>query len=127
MSVIAIVGFALAAGALSVFLKQYKAEYAMLVSVAAAAAALLMAAGMILPALREIEALAEKSGVNAEYIKVLLKALGICYISELAAGSCRDAGETSLAAKIELACKAAIVILSLPMIKQLIELVMKLT
>ena len=123
MSIISIVGFALIAGALSVVLRQNRPEYAMTVSIAAGAAILFMILGLALPVVREIEGLASRAELDTVDIAVLLKALGICYIVELAADACRDAGESSLASKIELGGKLSIVILSLPMITRLVELV----
>ena len=43
-----------------------------------------------------------------------VKALGIAYISEFAADTCRDFGQSALAAKAEFAGKCAIFILCVP-------------
>ena len=124
--IISVIGFALIAGAFSVVLKQYKLEYSMLLSIAAAVIILFSVISMALPVVNEIKELAEKAKIETGHMQILLKALGICYIAELAASACRDAGETSLASKIELACKVSIVVLSLPMIRQIVEIVTKL-
>ena len=49
---------------------------------------------------------------------ILLKTLGVCFLTQLSADSCRDAGEGALAAKVELAGKLFIVILALPLFQQ---------
>ena len=122
MNIIPIVGFALIAGALSVVLRHNRPEFAMPVSIAAGAAILAMLLGMCIPILKELESLAARAKVNPDDFSVLLKALGICYIAQLAADACRDAGESSMASKIELGGKLAIVSLSLPMVIRLVEL-----
>lgn len=55
-------------------------------------------------------------------VQVLLKALGIAYITELSAALCRDTNETSLAAGVELAGKAEILVISFPLLRQVIEI-----
>ena len=125
MNVVTIIGFALMAGALSVVLKEIRAEYAMAITVAAGAAVLLMLVGMSLPVISEIESLAKQANIATETVGILLKALGICYIAELAASACRDSGQTSIASKIDLAGKIAVVVLSLPMVRQLVDMIIK--
>ena len=56
------------------------------------------------------------------YVKVLIKAAGIAYIVDFASGLCRDAGEGSVASYVELAGKCEIVLLSLPVAGELIEI-----
>ena len=61
-------------------------------------------------------------GVEAEYFKVALKALGIGYITSFAADSCRDAGQSALASKAELAGKCAVWMLSLPLVVSVLKI-----
>lgn len=56
------------------------------------------------------------------YHGVLLRSLGIALSVEFAADICRDAGEDSTAGRLELAGKIAILILSLPLLKELLDL-----
>lgn len=63
------------------------------------------------------------AGINSGYIKTAFKALGICYISELSASSCRDCGETALAGIIDLTARGAVALLMLPLLKEFIEIV----
>lgn len=54
---------------------------------------------------------------------ILLKALGIAFLTELTAGICRDSGEATLATWVETAGKLEILLLSLPLIRSVISLV----
>lgn len=58
----------------------------------------------------------------AVYIETILKALGVAIISESAADICRDCGESAIAAKVEFAAKASIMLLALPVVKSLLTL-----
>lgn len=50
----------------------------------------------------------EDLSYGKEYFPIILKVLGIAYITEFAAAICQDAGEKSIASKVELAGKIAI-------------------
>lgn len=56
------------------------------------------------------------------YIETVLKAFGIGLISQVTSDVCRDCGENAIAARVELAAKASIMLLSLPVIKSLLLL-----
>ncbi len=59
------------------------------------------------------------------YFEIVLKALGIAYITSFAADVCRDYGYSSLAQLAELSGKISILILSLPLVKSLLNTVSK--
>ena len=58
----------------------------------------------------------------ADYVKTLLKAAGIAYVVDFAAGLCRDAGEGGIASYVEMAGRCEIVLLTLPIAKELLEI-----
>ena len=57
-----------------------------------------------------------------DYFKVMLKGLGVAYLSCIGADMCRDCGEAGLAGRIELAAKLEILAIAFPLVKSLIEL-----
>ncbi len=65
-----------------------------------------------------------KSDINIEYIDVVLKIIGIAYISQFASQICLDAGEGSIASKIELAGKVIIMVMSAPILMGLVEMIL---
>lgn len=60
-------------------------------------------------------------GLAYSHFYVALKALGICVITGFIADVCRDAGQTALANKAELAGRCAVFILSLPLLSSLLD------
>lgn len=56
------------------------------------------------------------------YLPYLMKSMGISLLSTTAADLCRDCGESSIASKLELIGKCEIVILSIPLLKELLQL-----
>lgn len=123
---ISVIAFALIAAILAVILKQYRPEYAMILTVAAGCGILLLIVSTVMPVLDQAGTLIERTGIDSTYFAVLVKALGLCYLTQFAADLCNDAGQTSLAGKIELAGKTAVVLLALPVITGLVELILTL-
>ena len=64
----------------------------------------------------------EDLSYGKEYFPIILKVLGIAYITEFAAAICQDAGERSIASKVELAGKIAIFFAAIPVFTSLLDL-----
>jgi len=126
MGVAQVIGFGLVAAALIVLMRQHRPEFALLISIAGGLGLLLYVAAAALPVLSQAQGILSRTKIPGTYLKILLQALGICYLTQFAADACRDAGESSIASKIELAGKVAVVVLALPLFSQLIDVIGKL-
>ena len=73
-----------------------------------------------------LEDLAQKSSINMVFLKTILKIIGVAYIAEFGAQIVRDAGQDSIASKIELSGKVLIMVMAIPIITVIIETVVKL-
>ncbi|HIU30746.1 MAG TPA: stage III sporulation protein AD [Candidatus Caccousia avistercoris] len=121
MNVVALAGLAILAAILAVMLRRYHAEYGMILSLAAGAVILLALLSSLSPALEEARSLLQAAALPGESLVILFKALGVCWLAQFAADSCRDAGEGALASKIELAGKTAVLLITLPLFGQVAE------
>ncbi|HHV32109.1 MAG TPA: stage III sporulation protein AD [Clostridiales bacterium] len=119
MNIIGIAGIAIIAAVMAAMIKRYHQEYAILISIAAGIIILLEIFANVFPVIQQINTLISSAGISAEYLLILLKALGICFLTQFAADSCRDSGESALASKVELAGKLAIVVMSLPLFESI--------
>lgn len=111
---------------LVVLLRQYRPEIAVGLSIAAGTGVTLLLLGMLAEPLRTVSNWLVKGGVDEDVITLLLKALGICLLTQMTADVCRDAGDSSLAARAELAGKGAILLLILPVFVQIVDLAVSL-
>ena len=109
------------AAALALVLRQYRPEYAILVSLGCSVVVLLWLIGGIARVIEELDALLEASLLSRDLIQVVMKCLGVCVLTELAGQTCRDAGENAIAAKAELAGKVTLVLVSLPLFERLLQ------
>ena len=65
-----------------------------------------------------------KSGINKDYLVLLSKVTGISYIIELTTNICKDAGNTSIASKVEMLGKVSIVVLTIPILTTVISTIL---
>ena len=70
----------------------------------------------------EFQTIIEVSGVDDGLFSGVLKVVGIAYLTEYAAGICRDAEAESLSKKIQLAGKVSIFAVSLPLVRALVNM-----
>ena len=116
-----ILALCLTTAAFCVIIKRKNSEYALLLSIAAGVCITLLLLKNITAPIMAISEKLDEYGVQGEYFKVALKAVGIGYVTSFIADACRDSGQTSLAAKAELAGKCAVFLLSVPLIISVLE------
>ena len=126
MNIIAFVGAGIIGTVLSVVLKQYKPECSMYITLITGMLMLGAAVSAVKPALDMISSYMEIADPDSEYAEILIKTLAVCYLTQMAGESCSDAGETSIAAKIALAGKIAVVLIALPLFEKLMEVIKQL-
>ena len=106
--------------------KKYSPEYAIVVTIVASGTVLMFLVFILKDVFLSVADIFDKTGLDKGIFKLVLKALGLCYLSEFASDICRDFGQTSLAAKVELAGKISIVVLTFPLIRQILSAVTEL-
>ncbi|ACL76261.1 stage III sporulation protein AD [Ruminiclostridium cellulolyticum] len=126
MDILQIVCIGIVAVALSSVIKAQKPELALQVSLITGILIFMLVVVKLSAVIDFIKTFSQKADIDSEYISILLKIVGIAYISEFGAEVCKDAGESSIASKIELAGKVTIVVLAVPIITSLLDLVVKL-
>lgn len=119
MEIFKICAVLLSAALIAVIIKEQNRGMHCLISVTGTLIASFFAIQCISPI---IEFLSGIDSVKNEIFQAMLKVLGISLLTEISSSMCRDVGETSLAVGIDLCGKAEILILSLPLFKELIEL-----
>lgn len=111
----------IAVSLLALSLRQQRPEYAMLLSLACGLFVLFFLVGKMGNIFSQLQDLMTGLSGQSELTEIVLKALGICIVAELGSQCCRDAGETAIATKVELAAKAALVLMSIPIFQTVLE------
>lgn len=66
------------------------------------------------------------SGVNTSIYSIILKIIGIGYLTEFTASICNDTGNSSLGDKVLLGGKIVILVMAIPIVTSILEIVMEL-
>ena len=114
-------GAALIAVSAGLFLKDRHRDLSAVVSVCAGVVLIFGALGcaeQIAGFIREVTSGSSASG----YVPVLLKAVGFSILTEISAGICSAAGEEGLARAVGIVGRCEIVLLSLPYVRELVEI-----
>lgn len=114
MEVTRILGLAVVAVVLCVLLRQHKPEYAVFISIATTILLMVFSLGLIDQMITSISSILKSSNINEQYFNILLKVIAISYLTQFTADICKDAQETAIAAKVELAGRITILIMALP-------------
>ena len=126
MNIASIVGIGIVAAALSVVLKKFGGTSSLFVSIAASLLILYAVLMSLSPLIGLVDELSESANAESAYITILMKALAVCFITQLAADSCRDSGEGAIASKRELAGRTAVLLLAVPLFESILGIVKEL-
>lgn len=126
LTIYALIAIALISLALIMLLKQYRPELALLASVASALILLIYGVAKSGEIISAVRAMTEQAGIDEQNVMLVLKALGICYIVQIAKDICADSGQTALADRIDFIGKVTVVAMSLPMLTQILGIVTQL-
>ena len=112
-------GAAVVSLALLLTLKGLKSDTATFVRATISVSAVAAVVGALSPAVSFARAQLDTSG--GDYGETMLKALGITYLTFICSSVCRDCGETSVASGVEAVGKAELILLSLPFLRQILQ------
>ena len=116
ISVIGIAGIVLA-----ILVKEAKPEYSFYLTFPPGIAILFFSAGRLSDLLGSIREIQQYLPIENTYMDLLLKMVGITYVGQFPASTCRDAGYASVAGQIELFARLSVLAISMPILTALLE------
>lgn len=122
--IISVCGICICASLMCKITERYTKEQAVMLSIAVCIFVFVLILSDIPVIFGKIDELVSMSDLNADYLKIVFKALGICYMTQFSADICRDCGESAAASVAEIFGKIQLIVLSLPLFENLIENVM---
>ena len=125
MEIFQIVGLGLIATILIVIVKDARPEFTILISIVTGIIIFSMILSKLVYVVDTISTLSNRVDVNISYFNTILKIIGMAYIVEFASQISRDAGQDSIAMKIELGGKVLIMVLAIPILLALMDLIIK--
>lgn len=121
-------GISLICLTLSLILRRWSGEVGVIVKAAAVVVMASLCLVALSPAISFVGRLADRAAATgvSEGVGVLMRAMAVAFLTHVCASVCRDCGEATLASYVEMAGKAEMLILSLPLIENILDTVTKL-
>lgn len=104
-------------------LSQSEKNTALLLSILVCCMVFTAVGSLFQPVIAFIDKLQDLTNINKNMISVLLKVVGIGYISEITTNLCKDIGNTALSKVLQILSLVTLLILSIPIFQQLLELI----
>ena len=106
---------------LAIIFKKTKEEYSLYISITACFVILFLGIGKLEVILDAIDQLQGYIQMNKAYVGILIKIIGITYVTEISSSLCKDSGYTAIGDQIELVGKLSILAISMPIMLALLE------
>ncbi len=103
-------------------LRQMKPEFAPLAVLAGAALIIAALTDSLFEVSGSVDRMMELAGLEKENVSILMKALGICVVTQFASDICYDNSCSTIASAVETAGRIGAVSLAMPMIKTVAQL-----
>ena len=117
-----VIGVALVTAITVIILKSVKPELAFAAMLTGVIVILFAIIDMLRDTFVVFTELSALTGIDDSIVKILLKIIGIGYLTEFSSELLTDFGSTSLASKVELCGKITIFVLSIPILRALLML-----
>jgi stage III sporulation protein AD len=121
-----VVGMGLMATVLLMVMRDERRDVSMLLRLAVGVAMMIVIIPDIARVVSSVVRISELASIPVQYLALLLKVIGISYLTVFVAQLAADSGEPGTGSKVELAGKIAILMLAVPLIASITETVLKL-
>ncbi len=121
MDIVKIAILGIAGALLGIMLKGHKKEYELFVTLGVSLCIFYFLMSKLQLVVSVINRMQDYVELDTSYIAILIKMIGITYVSEFSANLCKDAGYQSVAGQIEMFGKLSILVISMPVILVLLE------
>lgn len=125
MEIVKIVAFVFIALSIVVIIRHENDALAIQISTVVGILIFLFMITKITAILQLLQQLALKANIDYVYLNIIFKILGIAYLASFASEICKDAGEGTLASKVEFAGKILILALSIPILMAVLQSILK--
>ena len=117
-------GIALISAMLALLLRKMGGEVATLLKISAGIVLASVCFGAAAPLMEYFTELAESTGDSGIYeaVELMLRVLATAIVTNVCANICRDCGEMTIGGYVELGGRVEIVLLTLPMIRKVVDL-----
>lgn len=120
-----VIGAVLVAVIFGTYLQRQFKETAVLLSLSVCVMVALLTISFVQPVITFIERLRELGNLDHELIVILLKAVGIGFITEICTAICTDSGNSAISKVLQILGATVVLWLALPLLESLLEILQK--
>ena len=124
MNIGAIMSLIVIAVVMALSLKSRNPEISSLISLAICISIISLCVSRMGTIIDSLKTISSYINIDQSYLLILLKLIGVAYICEFASGISKDAGYSAVAAQIELTGKITMLMISLPVLMQVVETIL---
>ena len=121
MEIFKIIGIAFITVVFTIILKEYRKDFAIYVVIIGGILILVSSLDILSGIINFINTLSNKTNLNGEFIKLLIKITSISILIDFAVNICKDSGESAIASKLDLGGKVIVISMSIPVISSMLN------
>lgn len=126
MGVFKLIGIGIVVCVIVVIVKQIKPEFSIFIIIVSSIIMMVYIFNYFGDIIALFDNIVDKTGINADLFKIILKIIGVGYLIEFASNLCAESGSPTIADKIVLCGKLIILTLCMPIINNLLNVVVEL-
>ncbi|MBQ3563507.1 MAG: stage III sporulation AC/AD family protein [Clostridia bacterium] len=123
MNIFSIIIISVIVSVLAILIKQNNPTYSVLLIIIFAVIIITVAINYLFGLIENIMDSLGTIDYAPEFVKILLKAIVICVLSDLTSNICKDSGNGSIAVCIDVVTKVILLSLTLPIVEKLVEII----
>ncbi|MBE6737200.1 MAG: hypothetical protein E7566_00890 [Ruminococcaceae bacterium] len=127
MNIMSVCGAAVAASLLAVILKKQGMEYSFILTICAVTMLFVYILSSIVVSVDYIKGIFDRTEINKSYLTILLKCIGICFITEFTCDCCKDASQQALSGTVLLCGRISVLITALPLFTEFLSIALRLS
>ena len=124
--ILKIVGIGLVTCFAILLIKPVKPDFAILLGIVGGVVILMLVMNYLTSVFSAINKIITKTGLSKNLFSLVLKVVGIGYLTEFAASICYDCGNSGLADKMLFSGKIVLLVMAMPIVLQILEIVTEL-
>ncbi len=121
-----IIGVALLTCFAVMLIKPVRNDFAILIGVVGGLIILAFVIGYVSTVMDFFKVIIEKTGISQSLLSLVMKVVGIGYLTEFSASLCADCGNSSLGDKLLFAGKIVLLVISMPIVMNILNIVTEL-
>lgn len=119
---ISICAVALTAFIFSLTIRQSHPDISLLIVIAASVIIIVYLIDYLTDVVDAVKEMLAGLNIKSDYITILLKCTGICFITEFGSDICREAGCSTLSSQVSLAGKLITLVMAIPLFKEVLSI-----